>query len=1050
MLEPLNPKSMIENYRKDRAACNCLLRLFRKGYINPSQALPLLVFVFYLFLAVSAGYAQSRQQVSGKVVDQQNLPLVGVTVVVKNTTIGATTDVEGNFSVSAAPTDVLQFSYIGYETQERPVGDQTTLNIAMATDAKGLDEVVVVGYSTRSQSELVSSVSVVSGDKLRDVTSVNTANLLQGKASGVVVSNASGQPGEAPSIRIRGTGSISAGSEPLYVVDGVIGGTANPSDIESITVLKDAAATGLYGSRAANGVIVITTKRGKAGKTQVSYNGTTGVSRRMEGNFEVMDGQQLFDYTNQLYQNDYTGKRAGHIAELSKTTPNPTEGQINEYLASQNFPQNYEAYASIVLPAQPGNTDWLDEAFRTATVNNHQLSVSGGSEKTRFYLSGNYFQEQGTVVNTDFEQTNFRANIDHDINDDLTIGARVNAQFSERNYDPSGAIYQSFINLPWDKPYNEDGTIRYVDNTTPGWFGRDKSNFLYTSLYNYNRNRGQSLDGDLRLEYRITDWLSFSTTNRYSVGNSRSESNNDSRTPGGKSFNGQLDNSYAYNNSFLTSNLLTTSNQFGLHNVRGILGAEYQANYFDGMNASGRGIFPGLEVLSAAATPYLIGGYKNENKFMSGFVNADYDYDSRYFATVSFRRDGSSRFGADKRFGNFYSVGGAWTISNEDFFQGLSETINLLKLRSSYGATGNANIADFVALDLYEFSVQYGDQPGGFPRRLQNPSLTWEKAYTFDVGLELGLFKRVNLAVDFYNRTNRDILQDVPLSSGTGFYWQTQNIGAVRNRGVDIELGTQNLTGAFTWNTDFNLSLNRNKVLELYGGQPIDRGSQRIEVGRPIGSWFMRDWRGVDPATGDPLWLLEQYDEAGNHVGDTVTNNYNAASRVYTGVTNPKFSGGIRNTFSYKNFTLDAFMNFVYGNKVYHYNRELFDADGAYPTYNSMVLQDGWSRWEKEGDVATHPRAVLNGNRASNKLSSRYLEDGSYLRLRNVTLSYDVPAALAGKLKAQALRVFVSGDNLWTLSDFSGIDPEVDMTSGTSSTRYPASRKVLFGVNLNF
>ncbi len=1043
-------RSMSKIYQGGRALLFRIPYLEKIKDLKTMPVLPVLLCLFCIFSVPDIANAQGQRQVSGRVVDEKSQPLVGVTVVVKNSPTGTATGADGGFSITAAPTDILVFSYIGYLTQEVPVGNQTSVNLTMKTDAKSLEEVVVVGYSSKSQSELVSSVSVVSGQELRDVTTNNTATMLQGKASGVTVSSASGQPGEAPKVRIRGTGSISASADPLYVVDGVIGGTANPTDIESITVLKDAAATGLYGSRAANGVIVITTKRGKAGKTRVSYNGTTGVSQRTTGNFEVMDGQQLFDYTNRMYQNDYTGKRNNHIATLSKTTPNPSEADINAYLTSKNFPLTYGDFASGVLPTQPENTNWLDEAFRTGITNNHQLSVSGGSEKTRFYISGNYFQEEGTVVNTNYEQTNFRANIDHDINDHFTITARVNTQFSNRDNDPSGAIYQSFINMPWDNPYNEDGTIRYVDANTVGWYGRDKSNFLYTSQYNYNRSRGQSLDGDLKLEYRITDWLAFATTNRYSTGNSRYESNNDSRTPGGKANNGSLSNSYGYSNSFLTSNLLTADRQFGSHSVRGILGAEYQKNYTDGMNASGQGIFPGLEVLDAVATPVNIGGYKTESKFMSGFLNVDYDFDSRYFATVSYRRDGSSRFGRDKRFGDFYSVGAAWAISSEDFFQGLTSTISLLKLRSSYGTTGNANIGDFEAVDLYQFNVQYADLPGGFPRRLVNPNLTWEKAHTFDVGLEIGLFNRVDLSLDFYNRTNKGILQQVPLSSATGFYWQTQNIGSVRNRGLDIELSTENLQGAFAWETDFNISFNRNKVLELYDGQPIDQGSQRIEEGRAIGSWFMREWKGVDPATGDPLWLLKKYDANGNFVQDTVTNSYNSATRVYTGTTTPKFAGGMRNTFAYKNFTLSAFVNFVYGNKVYNYNRELFDADGAYPTYNSMVLQDGWSRWEKEGDVATHPKAVLNGNKASNKVSSRYLEDGSYLRLRNVTLSYNLPEAVTNRIKAENIRVFVSGDNLWTLTDFSGMDPEVDLTSGYSTTRYPGSKKLMFGVNLDF
>ncbi|QNF32865.1 TonB-dependent receptor [Adhaeribacter swui] len=992
-------------------------------------------------------FQETTFPVKGKILDSRGDALAGVTVMIEGTSIGTQTDVQGNYTLSArTANDVLVASFIGYKSVRIPLQGKSEVLITLEEDVSKLDEVVVVGYSSRSQSELVSSVSVVKGSELRDVTSNNTANLLQGKAAGVVVSNSSGQPGATPTVRIRGTGSISAGAEPLYVVDGVIGGTANPTDIESISVLKDAAATGLYGSRAANGVIVITTKSGKAGKTRVSYSGTTGIAQATTGKFELMNGQELYNFTDKMYQNDYTGKRNTYIGELTKTNPNPTESDINAYLTSKGLPLNYNDYVSGVLPASPQNTNWQDLAFRTAKTNNHQLSLSGGTDKTRFYIGGNYYQEQGTVINTDYEQTNLRVNLDHNINPKLKITTRVNAQFSNRSDDPSDAIVDSYINMPWDNPYNPDGSVKYVDSDTEGWFGRDRNNFLFTSLYNYNKLRSQSLTGDLKLEYNILKWLTFSTTNRYTTGNTRLEYNNDSRTPNGQSVNGELSNEYGYTNSFLSSNLLTVDKSFGNHTIRGILGAESQTNYSDGINATGQGIFPGLQTLSSAATPRTLGGYKLKNNFISGFVNVDYDFSSKYFATVSFRRDGSSRFGRDNRYGNFYSFGGAWAVSNEDFFQGLSNKIHLLKIRSSYGTTGNANIDDFAAQDLYQFDVQYAGQPGGFPRRLANPNLTWEKAYTYDAGVNIGLFNRIDLAVDFYTRRNNNILQDVPLSSASGFYFQTQNIGAVRNKGVDFELTTQNIKKAFTWETSLNLNFNRNKVLELYGGQPIENNNQRIEVGRPIGSWYMRDWQGVDPANGNPLWLVQTPDG----LTRSTTNLYNSATRVYTGLSNPKFTGGMRNTFAYRGFTLSAFMSYVYGNKVYNANREIFDADGAYPTYNSIRLIDGWSRWEKEGDNATHPLPVLGGNLASNKPSSRFLENGSYLRLRNVTFSYDLPTAFINKYKIGAVRVFLSGDNLVTLTKFSGMDPEVDMEDGTANAKYPISKKYLFGVNIDF
>ncbi len=989
------------------------------------------------------------QPVKGKVVDSKGIPLTGVNIVIQGTTIGTQTDVDGQFTINSnSADDVLVASFIGFKSQNIPVQNRSVIDITLLEDVSSLDEVVVTGYSSRSKSELVSSVSVIKGSELQTVTSNNTATLLQGRAAGVVVSSASGAPGTEPSVRVRGTGSITAGAEPLYVIDGLIGGTANPNDIASISILKDAAATGLYGSRASNGVVVITTKTGKPGKTQINYNGSVGFSNVLRGNFEVMNGQELYDFTNKMYQNDYDAKRANYIAQLSATTPNPTEAQINAYLTANAFPTAYAGYQSRFLPGTPGNTDWLDKTFRTGITHNHALSMSGGNDRTRFHFGANYYNEEGVILKTGYENVNFRANIEHNLNSKVKLTARVNTFFNNRQND-QGYLYQGYINLPWDNPYNADGSYRYVDANTTDWYGRDRNNFLFNNQYNFNQNRGSGIQGDVRLEYNILDWLTFSTSTRYAITNTRTESNVDARTPTGKSYNGSLSNSYEYTGSFITSNLLNASKSFGANTFNAILGAEFQGNKTDGMGGTGQGIFPSLDILNVTATPTLLTGYKTKNAFASAFVNVDYDLHNKYFATVSFRRDGSSRFGKDNRFGNFYSVGAAWNVSGEEFFGSLKDKIHLFKVRTSYGTTGNANIGDFVAQDLYDFNAQYGGLPAGFPARKANPNLTWEKAYTYDAGINIGFFNRIDLVIDLYNRLNKDVLQNVPLEATTGFTTQIQNIGSVRNRGIDLEITSKNLRGAFNWETSLNFSINRNKVMALNKNEPIESGNQRIEVGRELGSWYMRKWMGVNPTNGDPLWLLQTKDASGNIVEST-TNVYNSATRVFTGSRNPKFTGGITNTFKYGGVTLSAFFTFVSGNKVYIYNRELFDDDGAYPTYNKMRLQDGWTRWEKEGDIATHPKAVVNGNKNSNKTSSRYLEDGSYLRLRNIRLSYDIPKVFTDRLHISGLSVFASGDNLVTWTKFSGVDPEVDLSNGTNSSRYPSSKKLMFGVNLNF
>ncbi|MBB2150069.1 SusC/RagA family TonB-linked outer membrane protein [Pedobacter gandavensis] len=1011
-----------------------------------------LMTLILIALSVFTGMSQTTGVKTGTVVDETGLPLPGVSVKIKNAAGGTMTDNDGKFSIKTDDKSALLFSYMGYDTQEIGAGAKNPIKVSLKPTDNLMNEVVVVGYVTKNKSQLVSSVSTVSAKKLLDVTSNSTSAMLQGKASGVNVSVPSGQPGASTSIRIRGTGTLSSGSEPLMVVDGVIGGTANPRDIESISILKDAAATGLYGSRAANGVIVITTKQGKAGKTKIDYSGAFGLNTASEGNFKVMNGQQLRDYSAYMYTNDYTGKRAAFIKELQKTIPNPTQQQIDDFLASKDLALTLPGYLAGFMPVEPGNTDWRDLAFRQGITNNQALSISGGDEKTKFYVGANYYDEQGTLVNTDYKSFNFRTNLEHKINDRFKVTARLNAGFTKTNNDPSGALDQSYTNMPWDNPYNADGSPKYVDANSQ-WYGRDKSNFLYVSQYNRDNSRGQNLSADVKLEYKVTDWLNFATSNRYTVTNSRAERLIDPRTPAGKANRGELYNGYGYTNSFITSNLFNAAHSFGKHNLSGIAGFEYQQNYVDGLNGTGTGILPDLSSMDATAIAKGLSGNRSMSRFVSELFMGDYNYDNRYFATVSMRNDGSSKFGANSRYGLFYSFGAGWNIANEKFFE--SKVINTLKLRGSYGVTGNTPGGDYAHLDLYLANVQYGGIPGAFPRSLPNPNLTWETPTTINAGLDISFFNRIDLSIDAYQRTNKDLILDVPLPSETGFYFSTENIGSVRNKGIDIELNTKNLTGEFKWNTSFNIGINKNKVLGLYRGQAIERGYQRVAVGRDLNSWYMEEWAGVDPKNGDPLWYMTKTD-ANGVASRVTTNNLDNADRQFVGTSTPDFIGGIGNEFSYKNFSLNAFFNFVSGGTVYNSARELFDADGAYPQYNSMILKSGWSRWENPGDIATHPKAVANGNRNSNKRSSRYLEDGSYIRLRNITLGYTLSDKVTEKLKLSNVRFFVSGDNLITLTKFSGMDPEVSLVSegnnavGVSGTKYPISKKVLFGVNVSF
>lgn len=1029
------------------------------GKLNQLSFIKLTRAITIALLILSSGIVFAQTPVTGTVTDEQGLPMPGVSVKVKKTTNGTITDGNGKFALKTSTDVTLEFSYIGYTQQDVAISGKNVVNVSLKPDAKLMDEVVVIGYTTKSKSQIVSSVSTVSAKQLLDVTSNSAATLLQGKAAGVAVSSSSGQPGVTPSIRIRGTGSISSGNEPLTVVDGVIGGTANPRDIESITVLKDAAATGLYGSRAANGVIVITTKQGKSGKTSVNYSGSFGINNAAQGNFKLMDGQQLLDYSAYLYTNDYTGKRANFIKQLQAITPNPTPQQIDDYLTLKSLPLTSEAYLAKSLPAVPGNTNWRDEAFRQAYTNSQNINISGGDAKTHFYIGADYYDEKGTLINTGYKNVNFRVNLDHQINDRFKITTRINTGFGNKTDDRTGALYQAYTNQPWDNPYNEDGSPRYIDQESQ-WYGRDKSNFVFLKKYNLDNERLQNLAGDLKLDYKINSWLNFASSNRYTTTNSKREITVDKSTPGGIANQGELRNVTTYTNSVLTSNLFNAAHSFGKHNLSGIAGFEYQQNYAENIDAKGYGIVSGITVPEATATAADFTGTKGKSRYVSELFMADYNYDNRYFGTASLRNDGSSKFGINHKYGLFYSFAGGWLISNESFFK--SKIITNLKLRASYGVTGNTPGSDYASIAYYSLKNQYSGIPGATPANLGNPDLTWETPTTINVGANIGLWDRIELNVDVYQRTNKDLIIDVRQAAASGYSYFTQNVGAVKNQGIDIELNTKNLTGAFKWNTNFNIGFNKNRVTKLYEGQPIDKyANQRIAIGHDMNSWYTYDWAGVDPQNGDPLWYTTKKDASGNNY-TTTTNQYKDADKRFTGTSSPKFTGGMGNEFTYKNFSLNTFFNFVYGSKIYNGNRDVFDADGAYPQYNSIVLPEGWNRWEKPGDIATHPKAVLNGNKLSNKPSSRFLEDGSYLRLRNITLGYSFSEAITRKLKISNLRVYVSADNLVTFTKFSGMDPEVanldpstldnpnPNTVGMSGTKYPISKKILFGVNIGF
>lgn len=950
--------------------------------------------------------AQQKRHITGVVKDIKGETIIGANIMIKGTGTGVSTNIDGEFSIEAAAGDELIVSFIGYLTQTIKIDSQKTLNIKLLEDTKTLEEVVVVGYTVQTKSAVTGSVAVVKADKLKDVNTLEVGSMLQGKVSGVYVSGSSGEPGHASKIRIRGKGTLNSSVSPLWVVDGVIVGEdlgLNPNEIDNISVLKDGSATALYGSRAANGVIVVTTKRGEYDANKYSVSINAGVSLLSTGRLEMMNSQELYDYQKSW------NNQSWFTEELLKH-----------------------------------NTDWFKEASKPGLYTNANITYTGSSGRMRSFVMADYYREEGAIKDFTLDRFTFRSNNDVKFTDRFTMSTKISGSLS-RTDSQQRSVYNTYLYLPWDFPYNEDGSIR--SGQEQDWRGRDGINDMYDLQWNWSRSKKLTVDGTINFNYQITDWLRFESNNYIRYISNRSESYTDKRSRSGQSDKGSLSNSNSLLTKQFTNQMIRFEKSFGKHKVNALGAYEYTRHFYESTSAEGRGIQPGREILDVTTGIKSIGGYKDAIATQSALFNANYDYDNRYMGQVSYRMDESSCFGKNNRMGHFFTVSGGWNIQNETFFESLRESVNQLKVRVSYGSLGNTPGAYYGHYPLYS-SMMYNDEVAYFPSQMGNADLSWEKCYTTNIGIDARFFDRFGVTIDLYNKNTSDLLYYAPLPNISGYTGQYKNVGAINNKGLEISLNADVIrTSKFQWTSDFNIGFNRNRVTELYGGKPELKGLKRLEEGRDMDEWYLREWAGVDPANGSPLWYTT--DENGKR---TTTDSYNKADRVYCGSAAPKFTGGWMNSFSYKGFTLTANFDFVYGNLLYNQSRELLDSDGAYADYNSMKLKSGWKRWEKEGDIATHPKAINGGNKNSNKSSSRYLEKGNYFSLRNLSLGYSIPEKLCGKLGLQRVNVSCSADNLFTLTPFSGVSPQLSdsSTDGYAGTIYPLSRRIVFGLNVSF
>ncbi|WP_206106660.1 SusC/RagA family TonB-linked outer membrane protein [Ilyomonas limi] len=931
---------------------------------------------------------------------------------------------------------VLTVSSIGFASKEVAVSPtDNNITIALTETNKDLNEVVVVGYNAKKKGELTSAVTVVDAAKLKDVTTNDVGSMLQGKVAGLQVVNSSGVPGAAAEIRLRGVSSINASQTPLYVVDGIIGGNFDPNDVESITVLKDASATAMYGSQANAGVIVVTTKKAKSGKTAIEFKATAGFRTPDFGKLDMMDGSQLYDYQKQFYR-DYIPTDTGNSYKVDLL----------------------KFYAERPTSLDSQNHNWLTTIFKPAFIQNYYVSISGKTEKNEYYLGASYYNENGTFMNTNFQRANLRATSTIHFNPKISLTNSINISgVTGKSYDYND-IYYAFLNLPWDNPYDSAGNAVYVDGNSPfKWWSRDKVNPVHTINHSDHPYKGFDVNYDLNFNYAITNWLTLSSTNRVAASYSKSSSYYSGDVAGQYHGTGYLDESSILSYSGISNDLLKFNFKLGDHQLSGLAGMAFEGGKTETLGGSGRGLPFGLKVLNVVSGNLSVNGYYDQSALISYISQVNYSYRNKYFVSGSYRIDGSTAFQKSNRYGSFPAISAGWLASNEDFLRG-NRIITYLKLRAGYGVTGTQDIGASRYLGLYSLTSQYNNQSAATPSQLPSPGLTWESKYQTNIGMDVDFFKRISLSVDVYNNLTKNLLLQVSQPLSVGFETRWENSGEIQNKGLEIALTTQNIQSRnFSWTTDFNISFNTNKLKALPASF-VKTGSWAISQiyrnGGNLYEFYMPVWLGVDPQTGAPQWQKITKDGNGNITSTEATSTYADATLQEVGSALPKYQGGFNNTFTYKNISLTVNTYFLYGNKVYSNNLRFVMNDGNEPYYNQIVLPSDYSIWTKPGDIATNPSPQNAAN--STEVSTRYLKDGSFISIRNITLGYNLAQSFAKRLGMDGIVISASADNVYTFTKFLGQDPQTTIqqdiytTPGVSDFKYPNNRQFLLNINLKF
>jgi TonB-linked SusC/RagA family outer membrane protein len=1029
----------------------------------------------FLFIGIGLMTAQNRRVTGVVISEEDGQPVVGASVLVKGTTVGTVTDYDGNFVLGGVSADAktLVVSYIGMQKQE--VAIKPSMKIVLKSDAQQIDEVVVTGYGVTKKAAFTGAASTVDSKRIGNKVDPNPIKSLEGTVPGLQMNISSGQPGAPATIFIRGRNSVNSGTQPLYVIDGVafdndaVGirsdegqttsplSTLNAQDIESMTVLKDATATSIYGARAANGVIVITTKRGKVGKPKVNFTAKVGFNEMPSytDRYKLVNADQNIELASEALLNGYNS--SGYDSYFGYYNWAYGLGLEATKQGAEDFYDWFTGGWVSNYRATGQQTDWLKEITRKGLVQSYSFDIAGGGSSEnapQYYVSFAYDNNESIMKGKDMTRYSFRYNMDHQPSKWVKYGFNTNLSYTETNMGAGGGYFsdpltQVYMMNPMTNVYDEEGNF----------------NFDTTTGYNPVALRSEYGDKSIAKQYRVllnpyvqinfTPDLYF--TSRVGIdGYFIDEFGYWSfLNPQGADMDGMGENSNITRILMTVTNTLNYIKTFkDVHHLNLLIGQEGQSKNYKNAYLAGSG-YPvsDLNDVSLAATPGSASTSRSKLKLNSYFFNGQYDLANKYYLSASARADGSSRFASGNRWAGFWSVGAKYRISAEKFMENTKSWLSNATIRASYGTTGNQEVGNdeiangyYASSSLYGYGYNYNGKPGMMLEQMGNSNLKWETTKKFNVGVDFNLFDRVDVTLDYYNHQTTDMVFAVPISYSTGLSSIYQNIGKLENKGFEASINANIINNKdFRWNITWNGSINKNKVKKLSTDDPIEGSIQITEVGRPIYQWYMKEFAGVDPETGDALWYTTDAD--GNNV---TTTDYNKADKRYLGSANPKFFGSFSTNFDFYGFDLNLQFNYSTGSKIYGSNLR-YDAQTGASFYENYIQYVYENRWQQPGDITNVPRLDSEVSYSST-YSSQYLMKGDYLKIRSLTLGYTIPKKLLNKTFLSNARVFMEAENLYTFTakDYIGMDPAGVGANGVQWWNYPQSRSFIFGVTVGF